>query len=525
VTEPPRGEPDPSGRPGRNAADAAARAARLLLLVGVGWRLLRYAQDFALSTAESYVALNLMDGDWSSVLRPARAQAAPALFLVLEKAALALFGPSEYGLRLLPLAAGVLGLVLFVRLAKRALPHLPAALATGLLAVSYFPLRFSSEVKPYSLDLLAAVVLLHLGLRVREDPGRLRSLGLLVVLAPLLVGLSDPSCLVVASVSAVLLPAVRRYPGWRVKALFAAYNLAAFGAFLSLYLLVGVGQLRGEGGFLKEFWQFHGSFPPPGPWTLLVWLFRLVTGLVFAYPLGDVTGAAPLTFLLAVAGTVALWKSGRRSVVALCLLPFAATFAVAAARLYPFGPHPRLAQHLAAPICLLAGAGIAALVEWRKTSPAAVLRRTRLGFAVLAVVGLAGLAVDLIQPYRSRRDEAFRSLAAAVGSKAGPEDLVLYWQDPGDRGERPSPLEFYLRKERLRFSWTDLPDLDAPPRPRQVWAVAYRLTALPEVVTKRLEGARPPFTRVAEEPYLLQVGVRGADVVRCSVSHWRRPPS
>jgi hypothetical protein len=525
VTEPPRGEPDRPGQPGWNAADAAGRGAGLLLLLGVGWRLLRFAQDFALSTDESYVALNLMDANWEEVFRPARAQAAPALFLVLEKAALALFGTSEYGLRLLPLVAGVLGLVLFSGLAKRALPPLPAALATGLFAVSYFPLRFSAEVKPYSLDLLAAVVLLDLGLRVREDPGRLGPLGLLAVLAPLAVGLSYPSCLVVASVSAVLLPVVLRHPDRRLKALFVAYNLAAFAAFLVSYIRVGVGQFQGEAGFLKEFWQHYGAFPPAAPWALLVWLFRLATGLVFAYPLGDVTGASAVTFVLAALGAVSLSRSGRPGVLAVCLFPFAATFAVAAARLYPFGPHPRVAQHLAAPICLLAGAGIAALLTARSAPPAAVLARTRRAMAVLAVVGLAGVAVDLLQPYRSRRDEAFRTLAAAVGSKAGPEDLVLYWQDPGDRGERPSPLEFYLRKERIRFSWTDLPDLDAPPRPQQVWAVAYRLSALPEVVTRRFESARPPFTLVSEEPYLLHVGVRGADVVRCSVSHWRRPPS
>ncbi len=79
----------------------------------------------------------------------------------------------------------LLGIVLFFRLASRALPPFPRPWPTGLLSVSYFPLRFSAEVKPYSLDLLAAVVLLDLGLRVREDPGRLRPLGLLVLVAPL----------------------------------------------------------------------------------------------------------------------------------------------------------------------------------------------------------------------------------------------------------------------------------------------------------------------------------------------------
>jgi hypothetical protein len=522
VTDPPRGEPVSAGWFGGDAADAARRAARLLLLLGVAWRLLRYAQNFALAPDESYVALNLMDAGWADVFRPARAQAAPALFLLLEKAALTAFGPSEHGLRLLPLLAGLLGLGLFWRLANRALPPLSAALATGLLSVSYFPLRFSAEVKPYSLDLLAAVVLLGLGLRVREEPGRLRPLGILVFAAPLLVVLSYPSCLVVASVSAVLLPVVRRHPDRRVKALFAAYNLTAFAAFLASYLLVGVGQYLQRGEVLREFWQWHGSFPPAAPGPLLVWLFRLATGLVFAYPLGDVTGAAAVTFLLAVAGAVTLWRSGRRHVVALCLLPFAATFAVAALRLYPFGPHPRLAQHLAAPICLLAGAGIAALLTARSAPERVVLRRTRRVFALLAVIGIAGVTIDVLQPYRSPRDEAFRKLAAGFRAKAGPMDLVVYWQDPADREESPSPLEFDLRKERLRFSWSSLPDVDAPPRPRQVWLVAYRLPAPPEVLTKKLLGAAPPFTRVSEKPYLLQVGSGPTDFVRCSVSHWSR---
>jgi hypothetical protein len=523
VTEPARGEPEAPDRSGGGAGDAAGSAVFLLLVLGVGWRLLRYAQNFALSDDESFVVLNLMDGDWTSVFKPTRAQVVPALFLWAEKAALWVFGPSEYGLRLLPLAAGLLGLVLFWRLAHRALSPQAAALATGILSVSYFPVRFSSEIKSYSFDLLAAVVLLQLGLHVREDPGRLRPLRLLVFLAPLLVLVSYPSCLLVASVSAVLLPAVWRHPDRRAKALFVAYNVAALAVFLVAYLRVGVGQFQGQGGFSNEYWQLHQAFPPAGPWALLVWLFQLATGLVFAYPLGDVAGAAALTFLLSVAGAATLRRSGRPGVLAICLLPFAATFAVAAARLYPFGPHPRVAQHLAAPICLLAGAGVAALVEARNASPAVAHRRTRRVMAFFAVVGLAGVALDLLQPYRSRRDEAFRTLAAELRSKAGRDDLVAYVQDPEDGRPWPPPLEFYLRKVRLRVSWTDLPDLEASPRPRQVWVIAYRLTAPPEVLKKRLESARPPFAMLSEVPYALRMGTGWTEPIPCSVSHWRRP--
>ena len=235
------------------------------------------------------------------------------------------------------------------------------------------------------------------------------------------------------------------------------------------------------------------------------------------------TGAAALTFLLSVAGVLALRRSARTGVLSLCLLPFGVTFVVSAARLYPFGPHPRIAQHLAPPVCLLARAGIAALVGARSAPPAAIHRRARRVMALFAVVGIAGVAMDLLQPYRSRRDESFRTLAAELRSKAGREDLVVYDQDPEEERERPSPLEFYVRKERLRVSWADPPDLDATPRPGQVWVIAYRLTAPPEAVTKRLESAAPPFTLSGEEAYLLQVGSGPTDFVRCSVSHWRRP--
>ena len=107
----------------------------------------------------------------------------------------------------------------------------------------------------------------------REDTGVEKTLRraagllllLLVLLAPVLVLLSYPSCLLVASVSAALLPAVSRHPDRRAKALFMACSLAAFAAFLVSYLQVGVGPFQGQGGFSNEFWQLHRAFPPAAP--------------------------------------------------------------------------------------------------------------------------------------------------------------------------------------------------------------------------------------------------------------------
>ena len=65
---------------------------------------------------EAAVALNLMEASsWAEALRPGHIQAAPALFLLIEKASLALFGPSELALRFVSLAAGIAVLFLFAR--------------------------------------------------------------------------------------------------------------------------------------------------------------------------------------------------------------------------------------------------------------------------------------------------------------------------------------------------------------------------------------------------------------------------
>ena len=60
-----------------------------------------------------------------------------------------------------------------------------------------------------------------------------------------------------------------------------------------------------------------------------------------------------------------LWGTGRRSLLLMLTAPFVLTLIAAALRLYPYGGSARVAQHLAPPICLLAGMGIASLLKRR----------------------------------------------------------------------------------------------------------------------------------------------------------------
>ena len=75
-------------------------------------------------------------------------------------AGISLSGPSELSLHLFPVIAGIAGLLLFWRFCRLTLPPNTASLAVCLLAVSYYPVRHATEIKPYSCDLLMAMALL-----------------------------------------------------------------------------------------------------------------------------------------------------------------------------------------------------------------------------------------------------------------------------------------------------------------------------------------------------------------------------
>ena len=80
-------------------------------------------------------------------------QLAPLGFLIAQRAVMSILGVSIYASRLLPLVCGLLSLFLFARLARRILARRPALIALVLFSFSDDLIYYSSELKPYSLDL------------------------------------------------------------------------------------------------------------------------------------------------------------------------------------------------------------------------------------------------------------------------------------------------------------------------------------------------------------------------------------
>src|SRR5258707_969156 len=147
-----------------------------------------------------------MRRSWRELLQPLDfAQAAPPLFLWVERGMYRFFGAGEYSLRAFPLMLGLAALPLFGWLAWRLLTPGGAFLAPALFSLSYRAVDLCGDVKQYSADVFVAVALLSAALGSPPDSPP-RRMGLLCAVAAVGTWLSFPAVFVFGALSLVLLP-------------------------------------------------------------------------------------------------------------------------------------------------------------------------------------------------------------------------------------------------------------------------------------------------------------------------------
>ncbi len=396
-----------------------------LLALGIAWRLLRYFLQFPIWGDEILFGLNLVERDFHHLFQPlGNCQVAPPLFLVGEWAAFHFLGSGELAMRLLPQLAAILALLLFKPVAERTLKPLPAALAIGILAVSFWPVSMSTLAKPYAFDLLGTVLFLYGVVRYLEDPSRSRWLWVLAGIAPLIVGVSYPSVFIAGAVSLCLLPSLWRNRHLSNCAAYIGFNLAWMGTFVFVVVFL-VGRTT-EATRLGMELHWQESFPPSGVLPFLKWLVVMNTGQMFAYPIGDRNGGSVVTTLLFLVGIWEFVRRRRMGLVILSLAPFVIGILAAYLHRYPYGGVAcRIHQHVAPLIILAAAEGLALLVGTVFRNPAWRKKCAITLFAVYAVIPVAGMARDAIKPYRESNDVWTRKLVQALSDEFQPDDLIV----------------------------------------------------------------------------------------------------
>ncbi len=404
-----------------------------LLALNLAWRTLRYVQCWPMWGDEGFVAVNFGLRDWVGMTRPLEhLQIVPVGFLWLTLGLVKLAGLGEMVLRLIPYLAGVGGAVLVWRMARRWLGANAGLAAMAIFAASYYPVRHAAEVKPYSMDLLVAAAILHVAacLYARMPRGRERSAcralwWVLFGLFAAAVWVSYTAAFVGGGVVLVLAWRAMRLRRPASLGLVLAAGIVLTVSFVGMYLLAGRPQsIAAPGMWNDEAWR--DAYPPlDQPWRIPIWVIAKHAGNMFAYPNGGNHWGSTGTLLLVIAGSAALWRRGRGWLVVLLLSPLPLNLAAAVLRKYPYGDSARVAQYVAPAVCLLAGAGLAAMLGLLLSRRRAA--GVRVAAALLAVGVVAYMVADVAKPYKRKADVLARQAVRDLSGMVRPGDAVAFF--------------------------------------------------------------------------------------------------
>ncbi|MGO9463610.1 MAG: hypothetical protein ACLQVF_05535 [Isosphaeraceae bacterium] len=338
---------------------------RVVLVLGTFLRLAVYAHGRSYWLDEASLAANAFDQAPLDFSQPLTGdQLAPFGFLIVVRAVVSILGPSPYVTRLLPLACGIAALFAFAVLARRLLPRRAALVALALFAFSDDLIYYSSEFKPYSLDLAGGLTITLLAIDAVAKPAtwrRAAGIALCAILAP---WCSFGSAFVVAGCGASLVLAALVARRYRDALVWCAIGVGWLFSFLLAYQASR--SLLSPYTTMYIFWDF--AFLPLWPWPSAPVSLVKAGGILldlFVNPLNLVHPAfhwlaVVLPLCLLVGGTVRLC---RRSwpVWLMLVLPFALAVVASVMKRYPL--HGRLILALVPAFFLLMAEGTQAVFE------------------------------------------------------------------------------------------------------------------------------------------------------------------
>jgi hypothetical protein len=397
---------DPArARPPRGTADD--RVVALLILAGLLLRLRAYLAARSLGRDEASLALNVIRRSFAGLLQPLDDdQGAPIGFLLLQKAAVEVFGRNEYALRLVPLLASFAALALVVPVARRLVGPMAAVGALALFVVAE-PLTFyASADKQYACDVAVTLAILACA---SSRGGILGRPAWLAAVGAVGVWFSHPSAFVLAGVALAWLLVDRG--GHRGKALAVA---AAWASSFLVEYRISLHQLQANDR-LRNFWaRWFLPFPPRSLGDVRAAL-DLVLGL-FEDPVG--LPAVTLAAALATIGLIALGGRDRKALV-LLVAPIGFALIASACRLYPASG--RLMLFTVPLFGMLIAAGLDCIREGER-------RGSKWAYVVLLAALLArpasGALIELVRPPKG---EELRAVLQTIERRRRPGDTVYVY--------------------------------------------------------------------------------------------------
>ncbi|MBI5093912.1 MAG: glycosyltransferase family 39 protein [Candidatus Hydrogenedentes bacterium] len=380
----------------RNSEDSAPIPAIVpWALIGLGllFRVVQYAHYRTLWSDEAWYAASMVEMSPLALFGPLQygGCVAPPGYLIGSKWLIGLLGMNEYIVRLPSLVGGLLVLFLFYPVAKKLLSPRGAVLALAFVAFCPHLIYYSTEVRQYSTDAAAVVVLLWLALHFESQPLSWGEAAVFALAAAIIPWFSMTSVFVLAAI--VVTHVLRSdLPN---KARWLAAHTVWMASFAALYVvsIAPISRSANMANMLSVYTD-AGAFLPllPRSASDVKWLrdaFLQVFDNPAGFSLPAAAGLAGFAFLL---GCVSLFLR-RKPRFLLVILPFVFVLAASALHRYPF--YKRTILFLVPLIFLVLGEGVAYLaVDSRKRWPIGAI----LLFALLIVQPAYRAARVVAQP-------------------------------------------------------------------------------------------------------------------------------
>jgi hypothetical protein len=297
--------------------------------IGAILRICFYMANRSLWIDEAMLALNIVSRSFAGLLKPLDwDQGAPIGFLLAEKSAISLLGNKDYILRLIPLLSGLVSIPLIYLVSKKYVGQLSTFITLLLFAFSSRLIYYSSEVKQYSTDVLAALILLLIAPKILEEQNEPRAFVLLGIGGIITTWLSHSSIFVFAGIllTAGVIFVIKR----DLHRLYWLIGIGlAWGISLGLDYFISL-RYSASNIYLIQYWE--GSFAPLPPWSHIKWYSGAITGMLSdpaTLPVNLIT--AGLLILGVISFTLKRWQS-----MLLLLAPFVMVLIASALGKYPF---------------------------------------------------------------------------------------------------------------------------------------------------------------------------------------------
>ena len=301
-----------------------------IIFLGIILRLRQYFGDRSLWLDESALALNIINSSYAQLLKPlAFNQAAPIGFLLLEKWITLNFGIKEYALRFIPFISGIASIFLFYKAAKLFLEQEASILALFFFSICNPAIFYSSDIKPYSLDLALSLFIIIL-LRKYIDTMKISffealSLGLA---SAVIIWFSYPSIFLLAGAGTTLILYSYKEKNWeKLKRLLIPLFLVGTSFLLFYWFSLKSSSQNPE---LLHYWK--AGFPPVSFNSSDFFWYLNRFFQTFYYPVGLIfTGLASFFFLV---GLISIFYSNRKNFFFL-FLPLVFTLIASLMHKYP----------------------------------------------------------------------------------------------------------------------------------------------------------------------------------------------